>query len=583
MKKMKTMKIKQRPLNGQVYKDCLDQGFPEIMARILAGRIDKFDKNIIDIPSTSILPASSMADCPKAATRIAKAIIDKQKILLFTDYDVDGCTSMAILYRAMKEVFNVPENLISQLTGHRTEDGYGLTPKVAQQIIDLSPDLVITADAGSSDHEQLSVLSQAKIDVIVTDHHLLSNEGVPSGAYAVINPQRSDCSYDKDIAGCGVAWLLMTAVSQELNCDKQTKIKLHKLLDFVALGTVGDIVNLNSPINRYFVKKGLEFINQQSRECWRLSLLGKTADVGTLGFQIGPRINATSRMTGKIDTAIKFLISEDPDEINESFKAMELYNDQRKTLEKDMLDIARQQYFEGTPCLIAYHESFDPGVQGIVASKLVDEFGVPAIMLANIKDSDYITGSGRAGQFLHIRDALQNVEDQYPGIFKSFGGHRAAAGLTFHKDNLLLFKEVMYEVVEKQLKGQDTTPFLLTDGTLDGQLTIETHHYINRLAPFGMGFPAPVFNESMKVSDARMVGKTPVHLSMRFGNIKAIHFFAIDDPEESMPVNVGDTVDLVYQTDINEFRGEESLQLIVKKIGVIKNSSFDTRRKGEES
>lgn len=147
-------------------------------------------------------------------------------------------------------------------------------------------------------------------------------------------------------------------------------------------------------------------------------------------------------MTGKIDTAIKFLVSEDPDEIGQSYYAMDFYNDQRKNIEKDMINTARQQYIEGNPYIIAYHESFDPGIQGIVASKLVDEFGVPAIMLSNLKDSNYIVGSGRAGQFLHLRDALQFIDDHCPGLLKSFGGHKAAAGLKFHKDNLLLDLQV---------------------------------------------------------------------------------------------------------------------------------------------
>jgi len=565
------MNIKKRQINKEVYQDALEHDFPEVIAHILAGRLDQFDENFIDAPPSCVLPASSMTDCPKAAKRIAKAITEGQKILIFTDYDVDGCTSMAILYRAMRDVFSVPENLLVQLTGHRTKDGYGLTENVAQQIIDVSPALVITADAGSSDHDRLTQLSRTNIDVIVTDHHLLPVEGVPDGAYAVVNPQREDCPYDSEIAGCGVAWLLMTAVSQELVCDKEARIKLLKLLDFVALGTVADMVKLNSPINRYFVKKGLEFMNQLDRECWRLAFCGKPAKVGILGFQVGPRINATPRMTGKIDTAIKFLVSEDPDEIRQSYDAMDFYNDQRKDIEKDMLDLARQQYVEGVPHVIAHHESFDPGVQGIVASKLVDEFGVPAIMLSNLNDSDYIVGSGRAGQFLHLRDALQFIDDHCPGLLKSFGGHKAAAGLKFHKDNLLLFKEVFMEAVEQQFKDQDITPFIRTDGALNSNLCLETHYNISRLSPFGMGFSTPIFSDTMKVTEARMVGGNPVHLSMRLDGIKAIQFYAIDNPEDPMPVKVGDTVDVVYNTDVNEFRGNVELQLMVKRIEVNKS------------
>jgi len=560
------MKIKTRTPNQSVFTECLKYGFPEITARILASRTDVFDPAIIDPGPACITPAMTMADCPKAAKRIAKAIQENQKILLFTDYDVDGCTSMAILFRALKDGFKVPERQIIQLVGHRTKDGYGITDTVADKIIDHAPDLVITADAGSSDHGRLSKLSKAGIDVIVTDHHLMPEAGVPEAAFAVVNPQRDDCPYDTNIAGCGVAWLLMTAVCQQLQGDGPARQILFQLLDFVALGTVADMVKLNSPINRYFVKKGLGFMNQAQRECWRLALYGRTANVGTLGFQIGPRINAASRMTGKSDIANQYLISEDPNILESAYNAMDQFNTRRKKIEQDMINIAAQQYNPGDPCIIAYHESFDPGVQGIVASKLVERFGVPAIMLANIPDTDALAGSGRAGQSLHLRDALQAVEHQHPEFFISFGGHKAAAGLKFKAEKLDLFKGLFTKAVEQQLFGQDTTPFIQTDGSLKGFLDLDTHHQIHSLAPFGMGFPTPSFCDTFTVTGAQMVGQTKVHLSLQLDHIKAIQFFAVESPDDPMPVQVGDEVRVVYQTDSNFWNGQDNLQLVVKKI-----------------
>jgi single-stranded-DNA-specific exonuclease len=293
---------------------------------------------------------------------------------------------------------------------------------------------------------------------------------------------------------------------------------------------------------------------------------GKGANVGTLGFQVGPRVNAASRMSGRATSAINFLISEDPSLLAESWTTISSYNDQRKDIEKQMIDIAQQKFIEGAPAIVAYHESFEPGVQGIVASKLVEKFGVPAIMLSDAGD-DFIVGSGRAGQFLHLRDALQFVEDQHPGILVSFGGHKAAAGLKFHKKDLKLFNELFLLAVCHQLDGQDTTPYIKTDGALDGYLSLDTHYQIKNLAPFGMGFSTPVFNDRMTVTWARMVGKDPVHLSLMFnGNIKAIQFRAIENSGDPMPVNVGDLVDVVYQTDVNQWNNEESLQLKVKRI-----------------
>lgn len=560
------MRIKTRTPNQSVFTECLKYGFPEITARILANRTDVFDPAIIDPGPACVTPAMTMADCPKAAERIAKAIQENQKILLFTDYDVDGCTSMAILFRALKDGFKMSERQIIQLVGHRTKDGYGITDTVADKIIGHAPDLVITADAGSSDHGRLSKLSKAGIDVIVTDHHLMPEAGIPEAAFAVVNPQRDDCPYDTNIAGCGVAWLLMTAVCQQLQGDGPARQILFQLLDFVALGTVADMVKLNSPINRYFVKKGLGFMNQAQRECWRLALYGRTANVGTLGFQIGPRINAASRMTGRSDIANQYLISEDPNILESAYNAMDQFNSRRKKIEQDMINIAAQQYNPGDPCIIAYHESFDPGVQGIVASKLVERFGVPAIMLANIPDTDALAGSGRAGQFLHLRDALQAVEHQHPEFFISFGGHKAAAGLKFKAEKLGLFKKLFTKAVEQQLDGQDSTPFIQTDGSLKGFLNLNTHHQIHSLAPFGMGFPTPSFCDTFTVTGAQMVGQTKVHLSLQLDHIKAIQFFAVESPGDPMPVKVGDEVQVVYQTDSNFWNGQDNLQLVVKKI-----------------
>jgi len=198
------MLIKQRELNQNVYRSCIENGYPEIIARIIAGRKETFDSNIFDFSIDAIKPAITMAGVPKAVDRIIKSFCNNETILLFTDYDGDGCTSMAILYNSLHGVFNVsPSNLI-QLTGHRTEDGYGLTETVAERIIQLHPDLVIIADAGISDHQRIETLAGEGIDTIITDHHLIGAQGVPAAAAAVVNPQQDHCPYDSKIAGCGV-------------------------------------------------------------------------------------------------------------------------------------------------------------------------------------------------------------------------------------------------------------------------------------------------------------------------------------------------------------------------------------------
>jgi single-stranded-DNA-specific exonuclease len=561
------MQIKQREINKEVYQACINEGYPEIVSRIIAGRTGEFNKNIFTHSSNCVEPAKNMTDSTKASQRIVDAIQTDQTILLFTDYDVDGCVSMAILHGALHDVFGVKKSNIQTLTGHRTEDGYGLTDTIANKIKKLQPDLVITADAGISDGPRIKRLAKAGIDVIVTDHHILPMEGIPNSACAVVNPQRQDCQYDNNIAGCGVVWLLMTAVAQELDCSMDQKRLLHRLLDYVALGTVADIVSLASPTNRYFVKQGLRFMNEQKRECWRVALDRQKANVGFLGYQLGPRINASSRMTGEANAAINFLISKNPDEISAAYQKLNHYNDNRRKIEQQMFDTAKEQINKNDNIFIGYDTSYDPGIQGIVASKLTETFNVPAIMLADIGD-DLVAGSGRSGKFLHFRDALQSFDDNYPGILVSFGGHKAAAGLKIHKKNIEILQKGLSDTVNTQLAGQDTTPYIKTDGSLKEHLNFDIYYQIEALSPFGMAFPTPIFSDVMNATDVRVVGKNPVHLSMKLDGIKAIQFFALDNPGDPLEINSNDKVDVIYTLSMDEWRGRKSLQLKVKRISI---------------
>jgi single-stranded-DNA-specific exonuclease len=330
---------------------------------------------------------------------------------------------------------------------------------------------------------------------------------------------------------------------------------------------VADLVSLASPTNRYFVKQGLRFMNEQKRECWRVALDGQKANVGFLGYQLGPRINASSRMTGEANTAIDFLISKNPDKISFAYQQLDRFNYNRRKIEKQMFDKAKEQFNKENIIFISYDESYDAGIQGIVASKLTESFGIPAIMLADISD-DLVAGSGRSGQFLHIRDALQSFDDNYPGILVSFGGHRAAAGLKIHKKNIEILQKGLSDTVKTQLAGQDTTLYIKTDGSLKEHLNFDTYYQIEALSPFGMAFPTPIFSDVMTATDVRVVGKNPVHLSMKLDGIKAIQFFALDYPGDPLEINSNDKVDVIYTLSMDEWRGRKSLQLKVKRISI---------------
>jgi len=387
--------------------------------------------------------------------------------------------------------------------------------------------------------------------------------GTPSAA--VVNPQQESCTYDSKIAGCGVAWLLMTALAQDRGCTIAQKRILHQMLDYVALGTVADMASLGSVINRYFVRQGLAFMNQKVRPCWQQSLNDKPAGVGQLGFQIGPRVNASSRMTGRADLAVDFLLSADMDQVSSAYGQLEIHNRKRQAIEADMLLKARKRVSGKEPAIVSYSESNHAGIQGIVASKLSEMFGKPAIMLADVADN-MVSGSGRAGQFLHLQAALETLNEKMPGLLVSFGGHKAAAGLKIHKKNIQRFTDGFYDVVLEQLKGQDTTPYKETDGSLDGFINLDTCYQIEKLQPFGIGFPTPTFYDQMEARYVKVIGKTQTHLSMMLDRYKAVFFNALETPESPWPVMDGQTVGVVYTLNVNEWQGRRNVQLFVRDV-----------------
>ncbi|MCA1785990.1 MAG: DHHA1 domain-containing protein, partial [Desulfobacteraceae bacterium] len=289
----------------------------------------------------------------------------------------------------------------------------------------------------------------------------------------------------------------------------------------------------------------------------------KPAGVGQLGFQIGPRVNASSRMTGRADLAIDFLLSADMDQVCCAYDELETHNRKRQAIEAKMLIEARKMVSGKEPAIVCYSESNHAGIQGIVASKLSEMFGKPAIMLADVADG-MVSGSGRAGQFLHLQAALEILDEKMPDLFASFGGHKAAAGLKIYKKDIQRFTNGFYEVVQEQLKGRDTTPYKETDGSLDGFINLDTCYQIEKLQPFGIGFPTPTFYDEMEARYVKVIGKTQTHLSMMLDRYRAVFFDALETPESPWPVTDGQTVGVVYTLNVNEWQGRTNVQLFVR-------------------
>ncbi len=575
-----------RPRNEALYARALAEGLTELQARVLAGRLAGYEGELAPLtqPSLRYLEhPERLADGRRAAERIATAVAEGEHIGILTDYDVDGITSHVVIRRTLVELFGVPESRLHSLIGHRIHDGYGISLPLVERTLGLSPrpSLVITADCGSSDEPRIARLKAAGIDVVVSDHHALPLEGPPPSAHAVVNPTRDDCQYpDRTIAGCMVAWLVMSltrSVLVEWGVIPAATPKLSAWLSYVALGTVADCVSLGaSPANRAVVSHGLALINRMEAACWRAmaTRLGEDSvpfSAETLAFQMGPRINARSRLDDPY-AALHFMLAGDDATAVRHLQTLDEDNQSRKAIESDMVEEARAlalpQFEAELPALVVYLENGHPGVQGIVASRLVQAFGRPALVLTPAVAPGMLTGSGRSIEALHLRDALQRVHELAPAALPRFGGHRGAAGVGVPLGQLEAFRAAFLQAVGEQLGGIALFPHLFTDGALlPDQLQLPTLQELEALGPYGREFDAPLFEGEFLIESLRPVGADGTHLSMTLSagvaSLKAIWFRALAAGE--LPTfGVGDRLRCAYRLSRNRWRGRESLQLMLE-------------------
>ena len=575
-----------RPRNEALYARARAEGLSELQARVLAGRLADYAGELAPLtqPSLRYLEhPERLADSRRAAERIATAVTRGEHIGILTDYDVDGITSHVVIRRTLVELFGVPESRLHSLIGHRIHDGYGISLPLVERTLELSPrpSLVITADCGSSDEPRIARLKAAGIDVVVSDHHALPLEGPPPSAYAVVNPTRSDCDYpDATIAGCMVAWLVMSltrSVLIERGVIPQATPKLSAWLSYVALGTVADCVSLGaSPANRAVVSHGLTLINRMDAACWRAMKVRLGEDSApfsaeTLAFQMGPRINARSRLDDPY-AALHYMLAADDATALRHLQTLDEDNESRKAIERDMAEEARAlalpQLEAGVPVLVVYLEDGHPGVQGIVASRLVQAFGRPALVLTPAAERGMLTGSGRSIDALHLRDALQRAFELAPDALPRFGGHRGAAGVGVPVDQLEAFRRALQQAVEEQLQDMELFPHLFTDGALQpGQLQLATLQELEALGPYGREFDAPLFEGEFLIESLRPVGADGTHLSLTLSagavSLRAIWFRALT-PGELPAFGLGETLRCAYRLSRNRWRGQESLQLLIE-------------------
>ena len=510
-----------------------------------------------------------MRDMERAVARIRRAIENSERIIVYGDYDVDGITSTTLLVRALRRLGAEADYYIPD-----RQEGYGLHTESLNQLADDGAKLVVTVDCGIASISEIEAL-HGKLDIVVTDHHL-PGEKLPEAA-AVVDPHRTDCEYPfKDLAGVGVAFKLCQALFRELRNES-----FEDDLELVALGTVADIVPLLSE-NRKLVKIGLSRMKGTKIEGLRqlieaAGLSGQDISSGQVGFMLAPRLNAA----GRLETAmrgVELLLSEDGEKALEIAQGLNQLNSERQQVEADIVEQAKEQLASvdtaAARTLVVVGEGWHPGVIGIVASRLVELYYRPTVVI-NVQDG-IGKGSCRSIPGFHLFDALTAAKDS----LVQFGGHEMAAGLTVLPEKIDDLRAALDNYAALHLNEEDYIPRLeLEADLLPKDITIKLVEDLAKLEPYGMANPKPLFGSfDVRGFDAKTIGREGQHLkfSLRGGadSLEAIGW----NMSEKLVLLYRGNVDMAYMPEINEWNGKISVQCKLKELrSSRKRSVFPTR------
>jgi len=554
---------------------------PPLLQRIYAARGAENDRALAR--TLQGLPGpDGLLGIDEAVVLLEQAINEQQSVLIIGDFDADGATSTALTLLALRAM---GFSRVSYIVPNRFEYGYGLTPEIVELAKQQTPDLIITVDNGISSVSGVEAAKAAGIKVLITDHHLPGAQ-LPE-ADAIVNPNQHGCEFPgKNLAGVGVVFYLMSALRKRLRergwfADQQrVEPNMAEWLDLVALGTVADVVTLDT-INRILVYQGLQRIRAgKSRPGIQalLDLAGRDCSrlvASDLGFAIGPRLNAAGRLDD-MSIGIQCLLETDPYLAREYALQLDELNRDRRVIEADMqrealvaleqLHLDEQQLPWG---LCLFDANWHQGVVGLLASRIKDRVHRPVIVFADADNGEY-KGSARSIKGLHIRDALDAVASRHPGLISKFGGHAMAAGLSLPKDHYLKFVDAFDAEVRRLLTPADLEAEILTDGVLDTtELNIDTAQLLREAGPWGQHFPEPLFEGEFHIVQQRIVGEKHLKLVLATDASKAqlIDAIAFNVDTDRWPDPAADQVRLIYKLDINLWRGRESMQLLVEHLG----------------
>ena len=516
---------------------------------------------------------------PQAAQILANAVVQNKRIIIVGDFDADGATSTSVCILALRAM---GYQNVDFLVPNRFDFGYGLSVPIVDEAAKQGAEVIVTVDNGISCIDGVTHAKSLGMQVVVTDHHLPGD--VLPLADAIVNPNQPGCEFpSKNLAGVGVAFYIMLALKAELQQQGHFERaglappNLASLLDIVAVGTVADVVVLDKN-NRILVHQGLQriragkcrpgikaLVEVANRDCAHLT----STD---LGFVVGPRLNAAGRLDD-MSQGIACLLEDETIQARMIAAELDALNKERREIETGMkaqAEIVLEQMAldEGDmpSALVVYREDFHQGVIGIVAGRLKEKYLKPVIAFAH-QDDEIIKGSARSIPGVHIRDVLDEVNTRYPGVIEKFGGHAMAAGLSLPVAKLQDFERAFVDIARAHMAKLDGNHALLSDGDLSSkELCLPFAHLLRQAGPFGQGFESPLFDGEFALLDQRLVGQKHLKMVLKSDGANEVDAIAFNVDLKSWPNAMVKRVHIAYRLDINVFRGQETVQLIVEQI-----------------
>ena len=535
-----------------------DFNISDILARLIIARDIEYDKinNFLHGTLKDIKDPFLMKDMEKLVNRVKEALEKKEKICIYGDYDVDGITSITIMYKFLKSlgadvIYYLPDRLI---------EGYGVNNKALDEIKSRGATLIITVDCGITAIDETAYAKKIGLDMCITDHHECA-EVLPD-AIAIVNPkQKDDMSEFKYHAGVGVAFKCLMAIASFYGLSSESYLKY---LDIVAIGTISDIVSLTDE-NRIISKYGLEMMKNTKNVGLKalIDLINfKEIDSTMVSFGIAPRINACGRM-GKAGIAVELLLEQDETKAKKIAEDLDMLNSKRQQVEKEIFEQAlekmKKEDMEKRASIVLYDKNWHNGVIGIVASRLVNMYYKPVILLT--KEQDVIRGSGRCQVGISLYDTLTECKD----LLVQFGGHELAAGLSIEENKIKLFSEKFENVIKEKYNGKVEQIIEIDTEIKVTDLNVNLIKDIYTLRPYGQSNKLPVFlYKNLKVTSIRTL-KEDKHLKLTLKDNKfLIEALAFSQGDRRDEIQIGDKIDVVCNVEINSYNTPKTIQLIVQ-------------------